>query len=121
MTQGETGKPLAGRAVGAKRRFACQVFMTDAIARFEFAIGCTMSAAVTKSLLDRIFSSRFESWRSKKSLFEDFHQDNFFVLVCGPFLLIENFLAPSKQDPQRGACYAGKMSAFILQSFISGR
>jgi hypothetical protein len=27
----------------------------------------------------------------KEIFIEDFHQDFFFVLVCGPFLLIENF------------------------------
>jgi hypothetical protein len=37
----------------------------------------------------------------RKIFIEDFHQDNFFVLVCGPFLLIENFLAPAK--PPRSA------------------
>jgi hypothetical protein len=36
-----------------------------------------------------------------KIFIEDFHQGNFFVLVCGPFLLIENFLAPAK--PPRSA------------------
>jgi hypothetical protein len=35
---------------------------------FEFADCCTTLAAVTKSLLDRNFSSRFESWRSERSL-----------------------------------------------------
>jgi hypothetical protein len=29
---------------------------------FEFADCCTMPAAVTKSLLDRLFFSRFELW-----------------------------------------------------------
>jgi hypothetical protein len=32
---------------------------------------------------------------------EVFYKEIFFVLVCGPFLLIENFLAPAK--PARGA------------------
>src|SRR5580693_3029066 len=78
------------------------------VVRFNFHDCCTTRAAVTKSLLDRSFSSRFESWRSEKIFNEDFHQDNFFVLVCGPSLLIENFSRSSETTPQCGGCCAGK-------------
>jgi hypothetical protein len=33
---------------------------------------------------------------SRKVFAEDFRKEIFFVLVCGPFLLIENFLAAAK-------------------------
>jgi hypothetical protein len=39
---------------------------------------------------------------------EDFHKEIFFVLVCGPFLLIENFSRSSESGPPGGACCAGK-------------
>jgi hypothetical protein len=75
-------------------------------------IRCTMCAAVTKSLLDRIFSSRFESWRSEKIFIEDFHKDIFFVLVCGPSLLIEIFPRCSENRPAVRSSLRWKMSAF---------
>jgi len=53
----------------------------------------------------------------KEVFAEDFHKDIFFVLVCGPFLLIENFCFSSETALPCGACSAGKMSAFLLQSF----
>jgi hypothetical protein len=40
---------------------------------------------------------------SKKIFVEDFRKDNFFVLVCGPFLLIENFSRSSETGPLCGA------------------
>jgi hypothetical protein len=67
-----------------------------------------MLAAVTKSLLDRPFFSRFELQNWKKFFVEDFHQDIFFVLVCGPFLLIENFSRSSKTGSPCRACCPGK-------------
>jgi len=42
--------------------------------------------------------------RSNEIFIENFNQDNFFVLVCGPFLLIENFSRSSETAPQCGAC-----------------
>jgi hypothetical protein len=36
----------------------------------------------------------------KKIFDEDFYKEDFFMLVCGPSLLIENFLAPAK-PPRR--------------------
>jgi len=61
-----------------------------------------MPAAVIKSLLDRLFFSRFELQNWKKIFVEDFHKYNFFVLVCGPFLLIENFSHSSKPVRRAG-------------------
>jgi len=85
--------------------------------RFTVVDRCTMPAAVTKSLLDRLFFSRFELQNWKKIFVEDFHKYIFFVLVCGPFLLIENFLTPAN----RFAVRAGKWAAFLRQSLISDR
>jgi hypothetical protein len=83
---------------------------------FQFTECCTTRAAVTKSLLDRLFFSRFELSELRKIFVEDFHQGVFFVLVCGPSLLIENFSHSSKNGPPCGACSRWKMSAFLLQS-----
>jgi hypothetical protein len=69
------------------------------VQRCNYADRCTIPAAVTKSLLDRIFSSRFESWKSEKIFVEDFRKDIFFVLVCGPSLLIEIFSRCSENRP----------------------
>jgi len=77
--------------------------------RFTVVDCCTMPAAVTKSLLDRLFFSRFELQNWKKIFVEDFHKYIFFVLVCGPFLLIENFSHSSK--PVRRAGW--KMGSFL--------
>jgi len=82
--------------------------VTRVVNDFSFADCCTMAAAVTKSLLDRLFFSRFELQNWKKIFVEDFHKYNFFVLLCGPFLLIENFSHSSK--PVRRAGW--KMSSF---------
>jgi|SRR5580704_7846028 hypothetical protein len=79
-----------------------------AVERFQFATRCTMHAAVTKSPLDRLFFSRFELQNWKKIFVELFHKYIFFVLVCGPFLLIENFSHFSK--PVRRAGW--KMGSF---------
>jgi hypothetical protein len=49
---------------------------------------------------------------SREVFAEDFRKEIFFVLVCGPFLLIENFSRSSETAPQEGACWAGKMSVF---------
>jgi len=76
-----------------------------------------MRAAVTKSLLDRLFFPRFELWNGKKIFVELFHKDNFFVLVCGPFLLIKNFVRCKRKRLAVGIWQDGKMSAFLLQSF----
>jgi hypothetical protein len=93
----QTGKPVHALRQPERTIIApAEVHSRALVEPFKFGNCCTMPAAVTKSLLDRSFSSRFESWRSEKIFIEDFHQDNFFVLVCGPFLLIENFLAPAK-------------------------
>ena len=98
----QTGKPVhALRQPERTINAPAEVHSRALVEPFKFGNCCTMLAAVTKSLLDRSFSSRFESWRSEKIFIEDFHQGNFFVLVCGPFLLIENFLAPAK--PPRSA------------------
>jgi hypothetical protein len=52
----------------------------------------------------------------KEVFAEDFHQDIFFVLVCGPFLLIENFLAPAK--PHRNAELAPLENERFLAAII---
>ena len=105
----QTGKPVhALRQPERTINAPAEVHSRALVELFKIGNCCTMLAAVTKSLLDRSFSSRFESWRSEKIFIEDFHQDNFFVLVCGPFLLIENFSRSSETAPQCGGCCAGK-------------
>jgi hypothetical protein len=104
----QTGKPDQALRQRSDHHRTTEVHSSALVEPFEFGNCCTMLAAVTKSLLDRSFSSRFESWRSEKIFIEDFHQDNFFVLVCGPFLLIENFSRSSEAAPQCGGCCAGK-------------
>ena len=86
------------------------------VERAMFADCCTMSAAVIKSLLDRLFFSRFELQNWKKIFVEDFYKEVFFVLVCGPLLLIENFLAPAK--PARGAELAALGNKRFLTAII---
>ena len=49
---------------------------------------------------------------SKKIFVEDFRKEIFFVLVCGPFLLIENFLAPAK-PPRRAELAALENERFL--------
>jgi hypothetical protein len=53
---------------------------------------------------------------AKENLCRRFHQDNFFVLVCGPFLLIENFIAPAK--PRRRAELAEVENERFLAAII---
>jgi len=53
---------------------------------------------------------------SRKIFVEDFYKEVFFVLVCGPFLLIENFLAPAK--PARGAELAALGNKRFLTAII---
>jgi hypothetical protein len=48
----------------------------------------------------------------KEVFAEDFHKDIFFVLVCGPFLLIENFSRSSETRPAMRSLLRWKMSAF---------
>jgi hypothetical protein len=56
---------------------------------------------------------------ARKIFVEDFYKEIFFVLVCGPILLIENFLTPAK--PARGAELAAlENEGFLLQSFNFG-
>jgi len=56
----------------------------------------------------------------KEVFAEDFHKDIFFVLVCGPFLLIENFSRSSESAPPGGACCAGKWVLSYCNHLISG-
>jgi hypothetical protein len=53
----------------------------------------------------------------KEIFVEEFHKDIFFVLVCGPFLLIENFFSLQRNCPAVRSLLRWKMSAFLLQSF----
>ena len=56
----QTGKPASVEQRGCSRSSAARVAGDAMAERFPFADGCTMPAAVTKSLLDRLFFSRFE-------------------------------------------------------------
>jgi len=47
---------------------------------------------------------RILNWDSRKMFLEDFRKEIFFVLVCGPFLLIEIFSLSSEAGLRCGAC-----------------